>query len=181
MTGVAGQKVEGGGAIRDEIRAELEATRTAFHTLLESLSDEEWGQLSGNPAWTVGEVMYHMTLAPRFLPEDVRLIRRLGWAPKLPGGLFNALMALLTRLGARNCTPQDVAERYDAAHARMLGVLQTIRDDEWSKGMDYPDWDPLLSGYVTLERLFHYPALHFQAHAEEVRQRLAHATSRRAG
>jgi hypothetical protein len=184
MAGTPGQEIEDGGAIRDEIRAELEATRAAFHALLESLSDEDWARGSGNPAWTVGEVMYHMTLAPRFLPEDVRLIRRLGWAPKLPGGLFNALMALLTRLGARNRTSQDVAEQYDAAHERMLAVLETIRDEEWSKGMDYPDWDPLLSGHVTLERLFHYPALHFQAHAVEVRQGLgdrylAQSTERR--
>jgi hypothetical protein len=36
----------------------------------------------------------------------------------------------------------------------------------------------LPSGFVTLERLFHYPALHFQAHTEELQALLVIARSR---
>ena len=46
--------LDGGGSPREEIRAELEATREAYHALLESLSEEDWKRASGNPAWTVG-------------------------------------------------------------------------------------------------------------------------------
>ena len=52
---------------------------------------------------------------------------------------------------------------------RSMLSLERIEDDEWAFGGDYPDWDPMLSGFVTLERLFHYIRLHFDAHAEEIK------------
>jgi len=156
----------------DEIRAELEATRASFHELLLSIPEDYWNKPTSNPAWTVGELVFHMTVALRMLPEDVRLIRRLGWTPRPPASLFNWLNERLTRRGARGLTPEEVGEKYDAAHDGVLRLMDTIRDDEWGKGMDYPDWDPLLSGHVTLERLFHYPAQHFESHAEQLRNNL---------
>jgi uncharacterized protein (TIGR03083 family) len=164
-----------GGTLRDEIRAELEATREAYHELLDSLSDEDWQKPSGNPAWTVGQLLYHMTVAPRMLPADVGLIRRGGWMPNLPAFVFNWTNVLMTRWGARKESLDSVGELYDAAHDRVLGVLETIQEGEWSLGKEYPDWDPLLSGYVTLVRLFRYLAIHFEVHAEQVRQGLADA------
>jgi len=161
-----------GSDIRDGVRAELEATRTAYHALLGSISVADWRKTSGNPAWTIGEVLFHMTLALRLLPSDVRLIRGSGWAPKLPASLFNWLNVAFTRWGARKLTQETVAEKYDEAHDKVLCVLETILDDEWEKGAEYPSWDPLLSGHVTLERLFHYPAIHFQSHAQQVRSGL---------
>lgn len=156
--------------MREEIRTELEATRVAFHKLLDSLSDEDWHKRSGNPAWTIGEVLFHMTLAPRLLPNDVRLIRGGRSAPKLPAFLFHRLNIIVTRVGARKLTRQVVGEKYDAAHEGVLEVLETVEAGEWSKGVEYPEWDPLLSGNVTMERLFRYLALHFEVHAEQIRQ-----------
>lgn len=158
--------------IAEELRTELEATRAAFHELLVSIPAEDWHKLTSNQAWTVCELVFHMTVALRMLPEDVRLIRRLGWTPRPPASLFNWLNERLTRRGARGLTPEEVGEKYDAAHDGVLRLMDTIRDDEWGKGMDYPDWDPLLSGHVTLERLFHYPAQHFESHAEQLRNNL---------
>jgi len=150
------------------MRAELEATRATFHKLLLVIPEDDWHKPSSNPAWTVGELLYHMSMALRMLPEDVRLIRWLGWTPRPPASLFNWLNECFTRRGARNLTLESIAEKYDSAHADVLNLLGTIRDDEWDKGMDYPDWDPLLSGHVTIERLFHYPALHFESHAAHI-------------
>jgi hypothetical protein len=164
-----------GGSLREEIRAELEATRQAYHALLDSLSDEDWKRASGNPAWTVGQLMVHMTFAPRMLPADVGLIRRGGWMPNLPAFLFNWSNVLMTRWSARKETIHTVGALYDAAHGNALGALETIQDEEWALGREYPDWDPLLSGYVTLERLFRYLAIHFEVHEEQVRQGLAGA------
>jgi hypothetical protein len=170
-----GAESDGGGSPREEIRAELEATREAYHALLDSLSEEDWKKASGNPAWTVGQVLVHMTFAPRMLPADVGMIRRGGWMPKLPAFLFNWSNVLMTRWMARKETIHTVGALYDAAHASTLAVLDTIQDDEWALGREYPDWDPMLSGYVTLERLFRYVKLHFEVHQEQVRQGLAGA------
>jgi hypothetical protein len=161
------------GTVGEELRAELEATRRAYHDLLSSLSVADWNRRSGNRAWTIGEVLFHMTLALRFLPAAVRLLRGRGWAPKLPASLFDWVNVVYTRLGARRLSLQTVGERYDAAHDDVLRLLETIREDEWSLGREYPDWDPQLSGHVTLETLFRYPAIHFATHAEEIRSGLA--------
>jgi len=162
-------------SLREEIREELEATRQAYHALLESLAEEDWKKPSGNPAWTVGQVMVHMTFAPRMLPADVGMIRSGGWMPKLPAFLFNWANVLMTRWAARNQSAQSVGALYDAAHDRVLALLDTIQDDEWILGREYPDWDPMLSGTVTIERLFRYLNEHFEVHAEQVRQGLAEA------
>ncbi|MGB3702866.1 MAG: hypothetical protein WA997_16505, partial [Anaerolineales bacterium] len=97
------------------------------------------------------------------------LIRHLKWVPRIPAGPFNRLNAYLTRRGARNMTNHSLAEKYDQAHARTLGALESVTDDEWAVGVNYPDWDPMLSGSVTLERLFQYISLHFNAHAQEIK------------
>ena len=161
-----------GSTLREEIRAELESTRQAYHALLGTLSEEDWKKPSGNPAWTVGQLMVHMTFAPRMLPADVKLSRRGGWMPNLPAFLFNWSNVLMTRWAARKESVHTVGALYDAAHSNALGVLETIQDEEWSLGREYPDWDPLLSGFVTLERLFRYLVIHFEVHEEQVRQGL---------
>jgi uncharacterized damage-inducible protein DinB len=161
------------GSVREQIREELEATRQAYHALLESLAEEDWKKPSGNPAWTVGQLMVHMTFAPRMLPADVGMIRSGGWMPKVPAFLFNWANVLMTRWAARNQSAQSVGALYDAAHDRVLALLDTIQDDEWSLGREYPDWDPMLSGTVTIERLFRYLADHYEVHAGQVRQGLA--------
>ena len=152
-----------------EILAELEATRQAYHALLNGLTDEDWQRPSGNEAWTIGQLMYHMTVVPRMLPTDVRLIRR---APRVSAFLFNGLNVLVTRWGVRKWNRLPVGGAYDEAHAAALAVLDTVQDDEWAKGVEYPDWDPMLSGFVTIERLFCYLTLHFEVHAGQVRQGL---------
>jgi len=58
--------------MREGIRQEIEASRTAFHELLNSIPDETFSLFSNNPAWTIGEVLYHLSLAPRFLSQDVK-------------------------------------------------------------------------------------------------------------
>jgi hypothetical protein len=165
--------------LRDVIRSELEATREAFYALVASISDGDFRQPSLNPAWTVGEVLFHMSLAPRMLAADVRILRRPGRYPRLLTGLlnairpvFDALNVLYARLGARRLTRRKLIDKYDAGHTAALRALAMVAEDSWDKGLDYPNWDPQLAGHVTIERLFRYPKAHFEAHAEEVRRAL---------
>ena len=154
--------------IREVIRQELEETREQFHQLLHAIPAEDFSRPSANPAWTVAEILFHMSVALRFLPEDVILIRRFGWLPRPPAFLFHRFNVWFTRRGARNATHRHLAEQYDRAHARTLQALETIQETEWTKGAQYPGWDPALSGHVTLEDLFHYPAHHFHAHRQDL-------------
>jgi hypothetical protein len=38
--------------------------------------------------------------------------------------------------------------------------------------LKYPGYDPILSGEVTVEKLYRYMKLHFEAHASQIRERL---------
>src|SRR5215472_18742073 len=58
------------------LRAQLEETRTAYHQLMESLTDADWHRKTRSTAWTVGEVMTHLadTLADK--PVAIADVRR---------------------------------------------------------------------------------------------------------
>ena len=155
---------------REALRAELEATRQAFYELADSLSSEDWSKPTPNPAWNVGVMMFHITVAARFLPQDLRMIRYLGFTIYPPALVFHRLNEWYTRRGARQYTLATIKQAYDSAHSRAIRALDRVHDDEWDKGAQYPGWDPMLSGFVTIEQLFHYIKQHFDAHAAEIRQ-----------
>jgi hypothetical protein len=155
--------------MREAIRKELETTKARFHQLLQSIPEGDLTRKSTNPAWTVAQVLYHMSVALRFLPSDIALIRRSGRMPKPPAFVFHTFNVWLARWGARKASHDSLAAQYDQAHARTVEALESIEEDEWQKGADYPGWDPMLEGHVTIEELFHYPTRHFEAHAQEIR------------
>lgn len=159
---------------REALRQEIEETRAAFHALLAAVPDAALHLPSDNPAWTVGEVLYHMSVAPRMLGRDAKMITGQNWAFRLiplivPKGLFNWLNQELTKYGARRLSREFLAEEYDKAHAMTLRMLAAVADSDFEKRVHYPDWDPLLSGEVTLEKLFHYVKAHFDSHEGQLR------------
>ena len=85
-----------------------------------------------------------------------------------PTRWFHWINERFTRWGARNLSPQFLAEQYDRATVRALRALDSVADADFSRALVYPDWDPMLSGVVTLEALFQYVKRHFDAHAAEI-------------
>jgi len=164
-------------SIREELQTEIEETQQAFHALLASIPDEAFDLPSDNPAWTIGKVLYHMSIAPRMMGTDVKMIVTQSWMYKIipvviPKRLFDWANKHLTRWGAHNLSREILKEEYDKAHAATLKTLHEVKDSDFGKKVNYPNWDPLLSGEVTLERLFEYVKVHFDSHAEEIRKRL---------
>ncbi len=162
---------------RERLRAEIEATRAAFHQLLAEVPASAYRLPSDNPAWTIGDVLFHMSLAPRLLGADLKLILTFNWAYRLipvvvPRALFDGLNARLTRFGARRPSRAFFAAAYDRAHRATLRALDSVPEGAWQRQVFYPAWDPLLSGAVTVERLFHYVQRHFDSHAAQIRARL---------
>lgn len=162
-------------SIKVSIRNELEATRTAFHTLLQSLSDTEWRRKSGYPVWTVGEVMVHLTLVLRELPNEIEAIRRGKRITKPPPAMFERVTVWLARVGAWRQTRDSVARKYDTAHAAMMVELDCIQQHEWLKRAHYPKINdgPVFPGaYVTIEILCRFPSRHFTRHLKDIREGL---------
>ena len=164
-------------SLKEELHLELMQTRQAFHNLLAEIPDEAFSRPSDNPAWTIGEVLFHMSLAPRFIPTDLRVIISRPWLAKgfailVPIPLFHRLNQFFTRYWSRKLDRRFLLEQYDRAHDRAIRSLEALRETDFQKSLRYPGYDPLLSGDVTVERLYRYIKLHFEHHAGQIRERL---------
>ena len=165
---------------RETVRAELEATRATFHVLLGSLTQENLRRRSHNPGWTNGEILAHITfgfIVVNVLLPMARLWGRLpkssskwfAWLLNSATGPFNWVNALGARFQGRIFNYERVGKIYDWVHASLLKQVDSIKEDEWQHGMYYPTrWDSNFDEFMTLEKLFHYPVIHFNFHLKQI-------------
>lgn len=163
-------------APRAALRQELEAGRAAYHALLAAIPDDAWERPSANPAWNVRQMMFHSSMALRFLPLDVRAIRQ-GRAIKPPMALFHFVNKWFTRLAAWRQTRASLAAEYDRQHAKILALLETLSPDDLALGAAYPPVDDSLTGgWRTIADMIRYAAQHGAQHAADVRAALEKPT-----
>jgi hypothetical protein len=146
---------------REAIKQELEATKAGFHQLLDSLSDADFKKKSGNPQWTNGQLLWHLGWGLSYVPEGVRRCRA-GKNLNLPRGLFNVINPWITRWGSRGLTAEKAGQKYDEANAQVLAVLETVKDDEWTRSCR------MAGNAVTIESEFRVPAEHFAEHKADI-------------
>ncbi len=163
---------------KEELTAELESTRKEYIQLVNSIPVEWYGQPSGNPAWTIGDILYHITLGPPAILTEIWMIRHAGWLfgtflNNWPAGIFNWGNALFARHRIR-ITPSLLVRTYERGHAGLLKSLGKMEDADFSKSVQYPEsFVSELAGEVTVERLFRYIKIHFEVHASQIRERLS--------
>jgi hypothetical protein len=145
------------------LRQELEATRTLFFDLASQASADNWKNQSGNPAWTVGQVMGHIVMIFSAIPWKMERLRKGKGAPGLPKFLFDPLNALSTRMGTRKYTPENIRSKYDDAHEKALQTLDGIQDHEWAFSAKF------FGVHQVTAELFHYHAKHVREHEPDVR------------
>jgi hypothetical protein len=141
------------------LRAQLEATRTAFHQLLASSSGAQWRQKSRTSGWTVGEVLVHLTWALEYLPKEVEMARQGKGMFNMPGWLGDPLSYWMIRWLARKSDPESLRHRYDAAMDRVLATLETVPDSDWNLGAPFYG-----HGVYTVAELFETPVQHLVEH-----------------
>ncbi|RPI92385.1 MAG: DinB family protein [Chloroflexi bacterium] len=163
-----------------EIRRELETTRARFHSLLDSLSKEDFQTQSLNPGWTNGEILAHMTFGFIVISVLLPMARFWGRLPKGSSkwfawllnaftGPFNWVNALGARGQGKVFTRQRIGNIFDRAIFSLLKQIDSIKDDEWEGGMYSPTkWDSNFDEFMTLEKLFHYPVIHFNFHLTQI-------------
>lgn len=166
--------------IREVIRKELETTHATFHSLLDSLSEADFRTPSLNPGWTNGEILAHMTFGFIVVNMLLPMARLWGRLPKGSSKWFAGLLNALTSpfnwfnaLGARGqgkiFTRQKIGDVFDRTHLSLLKKVDSIKADEWEHGMYYPTrWDSNFDEFMTLEKLFHYPVIHFNFHLAQI-------------
>jgi hypothetical protein len=167
----------------EEVRSEFESVRSSFHALLGSLSESDMRRPSLNPGWTNGEIIAHMLFGFVVVDALVPMARLWGRLPKNSSKPFAWLLNALRRpfhwfnaLGARMqgkvFTYQRVGKLLDSICEALLKKAASIKKEEWQRGMYYPTkWDPNFSDFMTLEKVFHYPVIHFHYHVKQISHR----------
>lgn len=155
-------------------------TRVRFHSLLDSLSEDDFQHQSLNAGWTNGEILAHITFGFIVINVLLPLVRLWGKMPKGSSRWFAWLLNAFTgpfnwfnALGARGqgkvFTHQRIGEIYDRAHLSLLKKIDSIQNDEWERGMCFPTkWDSNFDEFMTLEKVFHYPVTHFNFHLAQI-------------
>ena len=160
--------------LKEDLLQELENTRRNFHHLLDAVPEAVYVHPSDNPAWTVSDVLYHITLGPPFVRGELWLLCRATrfWQfmmNDVTARIFNWGNALFARHPKR-ITRQSLLKAYEVGHAGMVSSLKRLREEDFAKTVNYPaSFVAELAGPVTAERLVRYLALHCDVHAEQIR------------
>jgi|SRR5215469_1843118 len=165
----------------DQVRQALASTRRDFHDLVEALPERALRELSANPAWTNGEILFHMAFGFFLLPVLLPLVRLFGRLPKgrskrfaavLNAGtsLFNIIDAWGPYVGGHITSRHVLVQVFDRVYWRILRIINNVPEAEWQRGMYFP-WkrDGLFQEYMTLADVCTYPCRHFLAHREQLR------------
>ena len=146
---------------KEALVAELEQTREDFHQLLSSLTPEDMKQKSANPAWTVGQLMYHLAWGIGYAPPGIRRMQK-EKDFNFPRPLLNLMNPWMTRWGAWRTRPEDLARKYDKSHEETLAVLSEVGDDEWGKSAK------VIGELETMEQACRMPITHFREHQADI-------------
>ena len=156
---------------RKALEATLEQTRRSFHELVGSLSDDQLALESVVTHWTVREVLCHMSrvMEIAFAMMVRRAKRNKGMPKVLHTRLARWLNYMTAKQAAKGADRDEIVRRYDAANAKMVRLLGTVKDSEWNNIASFPSGTPL-----TMERIFSevIPG-HFAAHAAEIEETVA--------
>jgi len=158
--------------LKEDLAQELEITRQNFHHLLDTIRKALYNHPSDNPAWTIGDVLYHLTIGLPAIRFEIWMLRSTPWMFKFlndtTSQIFNWGNALFARQPKR-ITHQRLLKAYEAGHAGLMSSLRRVREEDWGKSVVYPDvFVSELAGTVTVERLFRYVTLHFDVHEEQI-------------
>jgi hypothetical protein len=169
-------------ARRRQLRADLELARVEFHALIDSVSEQAWADRSHNPAWTNGQVLFHILLGFILVRPLADLLILFG---RLPAGcskvfagilnlatpLFNRINAIGPRIGAGWLGRAGIIRRFDQVQGGLLTRVDRFQPRHWNLTMRYPTrWDPpRFRTLMGLEDLFRYPVAHLRHHSVQLR------------
>ena len=163
--------------LKEELAQELESTRLDFHHLLDSVPEAFYSHPSDNPAWTIGDVLYHITLGTPAIRFEIWMIRHAPWFMRialndLTSRIFNWGNALFAR-HPKHITRQTLTKAYERGHTGLLSSLKRMQEDDFGRSVNYPEvFVSELAGEVSIERLFRYIKLHLDVHTGQIRQKL---------
>jgi hypothetical protein len=141
------------------LRAGLESTCMEFHRVLDSVVGEKWHRKSLTCDWTMGEVLLHLTWALEQLPEEVESARRGKGMFNYPKWIANPGSYWIIHWEARNCNPETLRRRYDAATDAAIAALEKVPESDWGLGARFYG-----ERFYTVADLFETPIHHLAEH-----------------
>ena len=160
--------------LKQNLAQELQDTHEKFLALLESIPESDYARPTANPSWTVGDILYHVTLGPRALSLEIWMIAYMRGLFQVgmkyfPSKLFNRANTIFARRGKR-INRQMLIKAYAAGHTGIRSRLRRMRDGDFQKSVIYPaEFVSELAGKVTVERLFRYVKEHFEVHSKQLK------------
>jgi len=160
--------------LKQSLAEEIHETHKKFLALVNSIPETDYALPTDNPAWTVGDVLYHITLGPQALSFEIWMIIHARWLFQIgintfPSKFFNKVNARFARRGNR-INRQMLIEAYEAGHAGIRSRLRRTREEDMNLSVVYPaDLEAMLAGECSVERLFHYVKDHFEAHSKQLK------------
>ena len=154
---------------RAEIRSAIEAMAPEFAMLVEAIGDEGWKTKSGIPAYTCGQLAWHVASATGFLAGETAKAKD-GKALNPPAFLRPVLYKLgelRVRVASRKATPASVLADFDSGARRLLAVLESFDDET----LRLPA--TRMGETRTLAGMFQKPGEHLAEHAAQIRVGLA--------
>lgn len=160
-----------------ELEQELDETHHRFIALVKSISETDYDLPTDNPAWKVGDILFHITLGPRALALEIWLTIHARGAYNFamrhfPSRLFNQVNAWFGRGRSTRVSRQGLLKAYGKAHAAIKSRLRRTREKDLVKTAIYPlDYVSDLKGEVSVERLFRYVTGHFEEHEQALHRK----------
>jgi hypothetical protein len=152
-------------ADRAALRDDLAALGPAFQQLVGEIGDANWRKRSGIPAWTCGQLAWHLAQAAEFQAGQIEAAAR-GKALNPPSFLLPVafkLNELRVRVGSRKATPASVLPGFDAGIKRLLALLDATGDAALAATVT------AFGETRTLAATFRQAADHFTEHAADIR------------
>jgi DinB superfamily len=157
---------------RQSIRRELTDTQAAYKQLVGEIGDAHWKQRSAIPAWTCGQLAWHIPTSMAFVTGQIESARKGKDGLNPPGFLMPVLFKvseIRVRLASRNATPESVLADFDAGMTRLLGLFDATDDQTLLATATS------LRETRTVAAMFRVPVDHFAEHAGDVRKVLGTA------
>ena len=150
------------------IRGAIEAMSPEFATLVGEIGDGGWKTKSGIPAWTCGQLAWHLAAGTSFLAGEIAKAKD-GKALNPPAFLRPVLYKLSewrVRVVSRKATPASVLADFDSGARKLLTVLESFDDETLRLSATR------MGETMTIAQMFQKPVEHLAEHAVHIRAAL---------
>lgn len=153
---------------RIAVRSAIQTMHRDFATLMDEIGDAGWNTKSGIPAYTCGQLAWHLASGTAFLAGQIEKAKedKALDPPAFVRPILYKLSEWRTRLASRKATPSSVRSDFGLATEKVLGVLESFDDATLERTATR------MGETMTIAAMFYKPVEHVAEHAAHIRDGL---------